>query len=110
MFGHLWVEDLTYIQIFAFKFTLRCLQHDIASGVVDTGGNLLPASTTQAELVAKFAASLVDTGGKFPAGVNYTSVTGVIDNGDKFAPKLALREFSKKFLMTLSYFQVFWGR
>jgi hypothetical protein len=37
--------------------------------VVDTGGNLPPASLTQAELVAKFAAGVVDTGGKFAAGV-----------------------------------------
>jgi hypothetical protein len=46
-----------------------------AAGVVDTGGNLPPASltlaenlppvsTTQAELVAIFAAGVVDTGGE----------------------------------------------
>jgi hypothetical protein len=29
LFGHLWVEELTYIKIFAFKFTLRSLQLDI---------------------------------------------------------------------------------
>ncbi len=29
LFGHLWVVELTYISIFAFKFTLRCLQPDI---------------------------------------------------------------------------------
>ncbi len=29
LFGHLWVVELTYIQIFAFKITLRCLQPDI---------------------------------------------------------------------------------
>jgi hypothetical protein len=51
-----------------------------AVGVVDTCGNLPPASlspkanlppesTTHAELVAKFAAGVVDTGGKFAAGV-----------------------------------------
>ncbi len=33
---------VTYIYNFAFKFTLRCLQPDI----VDTGGNLPPASLT----------------------------------------------------------------
>jgi hypothetical protein len=39
LFGHLLVVELTYIKIFAFKFTLRCLQPDIvAAGVVDTGG------------------------------------------------------------------------
>ena len=37
-------------------------------------------STTQGELVEKFAAGVVDTGGKFAAGV-----AGVIDNGGKFA-------------------------
>ncbi len=34
-------------------------------GVVNTGGNLPPVSITQAELVAKFAAGVVDAGGKF---------------------------------------------
>jgi hypothetical protein len=45
-------------------------------------------STTQAKLVAKFAAGVVDTGGKFAAGVVYTAgnfATGVIDTGGKFA-------------------------
>jgi hypothetical protein len=58
-----------------------------AAGVVDTVGNLPPASltpaavsltpvanlqpvsTTQGELVAKYAAGVVDTSGKFAAGV-----------------------------------------
>jgi hypothetical protein len=31
--------------------------------------NLSPVSTTQAELVAKFAAGVVDTGGNFATGV-----------------------------------------
>jgi hypothetical protein len=53
-----------------------------AAGVVDTGGNLPPAtlvanlppvSTTQGELVAKFADGVVDTGGKFATGVIDTS-------------------------------------
>jgi hypothetical protein len=35
--------------------------------------NLPPVSTTQAELVAKFAAGVIDTGGKF--------ATGVVDTG-----------------------------
>jgi hypothetical protein len=35
-----------------------------AADVVDTGGNLLPVSTTLVKLVAKFAASVVDTGGQ----------------------------------------------
>ncbi len=39
---------------------------------------LPPVSTTQAELVAKFAAGVVDTGGKFATGV---IDTGVVDTG-----------------------------
>jgi hypothetical protein len=38
--------------------------------------NLPPVSTTQAELVAKFAASVVDTSGNFATGV---IETGVVD-------------------------------
>jgi hypothetical protein len=34
-----------------------------ATGVVHTGGNLPPVSTTPVKLVAKFAAGVVDTGG-----------------------------------------------
>ena len=89
LLGHLWIVELTYVYIFAFKFTLRYLQPDInpivCPGVVDTGGNLPPASltpvanllpvsltpvanlppvsTTLVKLVAKFAAGVVDTGG-----------------------------------------------
>jgi hypothetical protein len=63
LFGHLWVVELTYIHIFAFKFSLRSLQPDIfsifchrcqhtggkfAAGVVDTSGNLPPVSLTPA--------------------------------------------------------------
>jgi hypothetical protein len=44
-----------------------------ASGVVDTGGNLPPVSTTLVKQMAKFAAGVVDSGGKF--------VTGVVDTG-----------------------------
>ncbi len=62
-----------------------------ATGVVDTGGNLPPApltpaanlppvSTAQGELVAKFAAGVVDTGGKFAAGV--------VDTGGNLPPVL----------------------
>ncbi len=42
--------------------------------------NLPPVSTTQAELVAKFAAKVVDTGGNF--------ATGVIDTVCKFGPSV----------------------
>ncbi len=88
LFGHLWVVELTYIKIFAFKFSLRWLQPDIvpiichrcywhrwqicrrrrwyrwqfATGVVDTGG--------------KFNAGIVDTGGKFATGINNTNEIG----------------------------------
>jgi hypothetical protein len=59
-------------------------------------------STAQGELVAKFAAGVLDTGGKFAAGV---VDTGVIDTGGNFATGVVdtggtceyLREFSKKF-------------
>jgi hypothetical protein len=36
-------------------------------------------STTQAELVAKFTASVVDTGGNFATGGKFA--TGVVDTG-----------------------------
>ncbi len=67
MFGHLWIVEETYeyIEIFAFKFTFRCLQPDTVP-------------TTQGELVAKFAADVVDTGGKFAAGV--------VDTGGNLLP------------------------
>ncbi len=48
-----------------------------ATGVIDTGGNLPPASLTLVTLVEKYAASVVDTGG------NFTAV--VVDTGGKFA-------------------------
>jgi hypothetical protein len=97
--GHLWIVELTYIKNFAFKFTVRYLQPDIvpivcylggkfASGVVVTGGNSPPVSTTLVKLVAKFAAGVVDTGGKFAAGVVNTGgnfAAGVVDTGGKFA-------------------------
>ncbi len=41
-----------------------------------------PVSTTQAELVAKFATSAVDTGGKFAAGI--------IDTGGNLPPVVHL--------------------
>jgi hypothetical protein len=40
-----------------------------AAGVVDTGANLPPVSTTLAKLVEKFAAGVIDTSGKLAAGV-----------------------------------------
>ncbi len=85
--GHLWLVELTYREIFSFKFPLRCHQSDIdcichrcrwhrwqicrrcrwyqwqfATSVIDTGG--------------KFAASIVDTSGKFATDINNTNGTG----------------------------------
>ncbi len=63
MFGNLWEVELTYRNIFAFKFTLRSQQPDIVT-------TIYPAvSTLLAKLVAKFAAGVVDIGGKFATGV-----------------------------------------
>ncbi len=59
-------------------------------------------STTQAELVAKFAAGVVDTGGKF--------ATGVVKNGGAPLTCEYLREVSKKFKMTLMLFSGAWGK
>ncbi len=50
--------------------------------------NLPPVSTTQAKLVAKFAAGVADTSGKFAAGAVDTGGNfdaGVVDPGGKFA-------------------------
>jgi hypothetical protein len=52
--------------------------------------NLQPVSTTQAKLVEKFAAGVVDTGGKFAGSVVDTGcnfAAGVIDTGSKFIKK-----------------------
>jgi hypothetical protein len=61
--------------------------------------NLPPVSTTQAELVAKFAASVADTSANLPlvsfAPVSLTPVVVHLD---------LQREFSKKFEMTLMLF------
>ncbi len=64
--------------------------------------NLPPVSTTQGELVAKFAAGVFDTSGKFAAGVN--------DTGG--APWLAniSANFRKKFEMILMLFSGAWGK
>jgi hypothetical protein len=54
-------------------------------------------STTQGELVAKFAAGVVDTGSKFAAGV--------VDTGGEY-----LHEFSKKFEMILMLLSGAWAK
>ncbi len=115
LFGHLWEVELTYIYIFAFKFTVRsqqpnivsiichrCLWHrwqicrrcrwyrwQIATDVVDIGG--------------KFDAGITDTCGKFaPVSTTLEKLVanfaaGVIDTGG--APWLAniSANFRKKF-------------
>jgi hypothetical protein len=56
LFGHLWEVELTYRIIFAFKFILRFHQPVLfplfATCFINTGG--------------KFAAGVIDTGGKLP--------------------------------------------
>jgi hypothetical protein len=47
-------------------FPLFATGGKFAASILDTGGNLLPVSTTPAVLLAKFAAGAVDTGGNFP--------------------------------------------
>jgi hypothetical protein len=67
--------------------------------------NLPPVSTTPAELVAKFAAGVVDTSGNFAAGVVDTDgrfTTGVVDTVG--APLL-----SKKIEITRVLFSGAWG-
>jgi hypothetical protein len=80
---NIWEEESTYRYIFAFKFsslilfpffaTMSMIPAPILPPVLLTP----PASTTLAKLVAKFAASVVDTGGNFAAGI--------VDTGGKFA-------------------------
>jgi hypothetical protein len=75
-------------------------------------------STTQAELVAKFAAGVDDTGGKFAAGVVDTGgnfASGVIDRCQichRWCTLTGeyLREFSKKFEMALMLFSGAWRK
>jgi hypothetical protein len=69
--------------------------------------NFPPVSTTQGELVAKFAAGVVDTGGEFAAGF--------VDTGGDLPPVCTLtceylREFSKKFEMILMLLSGAWGK
>ncbi len=68
LFGHLWEEELTYWYIFAFKFTLRCLQPDIvtifATGVIDPGGkkssDTVPLNHTYGKKITMVAYLRVD--------------------------------------------------
>jgi hypothetical protein len=63
--------------------------------------NLPPVSTTQGELVAKFAAGVVDTGGKFAP----VSLTPVVHLTCEY-----LLEFSKKFKIILLLLSGAWGK
>ncbi len=67
LFGHLWVVELAFINIFAFRITLRYLQPDFVP---------ILCHRYQRHRWQKFSAGIVDTGGKFSAGVNNTRVTG----------------------------------
>ena len=62
-----------------------------AAGVVDTGGNLPPVSTTLLILVAKFAAGVVDTGGQ-PLAANISA------------------NYRKKFETALMVYSRAWGK
>jgi hypothetical protein len=81
---------------------------NICPGIIDTGGNLRPLSTTQVVLVTKCAVDVVDTGGKFDAvviDIGAKFATGVVDTGG--APSFTckyLREFLEKFEMTIMLF------
>ncbi len=98
LFGHLWVVEETYIKIFAFKFTFRCLQPDIvpiichrcrwypwqfATGVNNTrrtGGKICRRCRWYRWQICRrccwyrrqFATGVFDTGDKFATGVNDT--------------------------------------
>jgi hypothetical protein len=56
-----------------WSIPLRCSNHILfplfATSIVDTAENLPPVSTTLLVPVAKFAAGVIDTGGKFAADV-----------------------------------------
>jgi hypothetical protein len=73
--------------------------------------NLPPVSTTQAELVAKFAAGVVDTRGNLPL-VSLTPVANLPPVSYRWCTLTCeyFREFSKKFEMTLVLFSGAWGK
>jgi hypothetical protein len=97
LLGHLWRVEVTHINIFAFKFTLRYLHPDIipivchrkfAAGVVDTGGNLPPGSLTPAANLPPV--SLTPVANLPPVSTTLVKLVvkvaaGVVDTGGKFA-------------------------
>ncbi len=70
LLGHLWIVELTFIYIFAFKFTLRDLQPDINPIVCRR------CRWYRWQFATGVAAGIVDTSGKFSTGINNTSETG----------------------------------
>jgi hypothetical protein len=76
LFGHFWVVELTYISIFAFKFTLRYLQPNIAPIILPPVSLIQVAICHRRHWHRRQICRLVDTGGKFATGVNNTSRTG----------------------------------
>ncbi len=104
LLGHLWIVEITYIYIFAFKFTLRYLQPDINHIVCHRCHWHRWQICRQCRWYRwQFATGVVDTGGKFATGINSTSETG-----SKICHRCRwyhwstlsceyLREFSKKF-------------
>jgi hypothetical protein len=79
------------IALHSFSFAQKIKDHSLLLSVrsiyksdVPSSANLPPVSTTLLKLVAKFAAGVVDTGGKIAAGVIDTGgkfATGVVDTG-----------------------------
>ncbi len=96
MFGHLWVEEETYIYIFLPSSSLSGVCSLIlfplfatgvnATGVNDTGGKFAASVVDTGgigvvDTGGKFAAGIVVSGGLFATGVNNTRGTGVVDTG-----------------------------
>jgi hypothetical protein len=70
----------------------------------------LPPYNETCGIVGKFAAGVIDTGGKFATVVDTSGkfAVGVVDTGG--APCKYLCKFSKNFEMTLGYYQRLGGR
>ncbi len=65
-------NDKIKLSTLCCKIVLKGQCHEIfafVTGVVETGGKLPAVSTTPAVPMATFTAGIVDTGGKFAAGV-----------------------------------------
>ncbi len=87
--------ELTIGYIFAFKFTLRsdivpniCHRCKFAAGIIDTGGKFPLVSLTPATNLPPVSTTLAKLVAKFAAGVVDTDgkfAIGVVDTGGKFA-------------------------